>query len=132
MNFVYIILLCKIYGETLGITIRYKYEGIYEPSCDLDGLTTRADVLVPLGIEPSRITSSLSITKRRMIEFGIPPDKDSSLTSPSSFLQERVPPDKDVILRLSSKLHSYRRLCGSSYYDVHSYSYDDTCSNVLG
>ena len=48
---------------------------IHKTSCDSNGITTRADVLVPLGIEPSRITSSLSIQKQRMIEFGVPPDR---------------------------------------------------------
>ena len=120
LTFVYFTLLCKRYGKTICISTRYKYEDINESFCDSDGITTRADDFVTLGKEPSKVTSPLSIQKRRMIEFGIPPDKKSPSTSSSTYLQERIPPDKDVKILPLSQPSSYRRLCGFSYYNVYS------------
>ena len=42
---------------------RFQSKDIYETSCDSNGITTRADNLVSLGFEPSRITSPPSIQK---------------------------------------------------------------------
>ena len=63
LNFVYFILLCKSYGETLGVSTKSQYQNIYEPSCDSNSITTRADAFVPLGSDSSRTTLSLSMPK---------------------------------------------------------------------
>ena len=88
-------------------------------------MTTRADTFVPLGIISPKLTALLSIQNQRVIEFGVPPDKVSPPTLLSTFLQERSPPDKGHCYAPSSGKVVYSRLCGSTYYNVYSHSYDD-------
>ena len=131
LNIIYLIILCKSYGETLEIFTKSQFQDIPTTSCELDNETTRADTFVPLGNESSKLTTLYSIQKHRLIEYGIPPDKISSPRLLSSFIKERSSPDKYTSHLYSSRKFLYSRLCGSTYYNVYSYSYDDTCDTKI-